>query len=269
MIAGSLPANHQLPPFALNQPAPWHLTRETSLGGFVTVPPRASPGAMLPRRSRYRRCGPAWHSGDRRVWPLRESATSRTGRSRLGATWPPIHRSKAPLAIVRRAGFRRGRFRWRRRARAIPRETTMPIAKLVRPTRNSCRSRRLAALDRPMKNCLIASRRAAGSLARPAGRSRWTRSARGASPGASLAQPMMNSSALGSRSLSPKGEGSIELKSCFNSARRISMTSEFGGIGSPANCRSRGTVHSYWTSPEDRPCRRSHISMQPDEFFGK
>src|SRR4029077_5058139 len=44
----------------------------------------------------------------------------------------------------------------------------------------------------------------------------------------------MNSSALGSRSLSRNGEGSMALNNCFNSPRCTSMTEHLGGSGSPA-----------------------------------
>src|SRR5215471_6771518 len=44
----------------------------------------------------------------------------------------------------------------------------------------------------------------------------------------------MNSSALGSRSLSRKGDGSIASNNCFNSPTCTSMTAHFGGSGSPA-----------------------------------
>ena len=50
----------------------------------------------------------------------------------------------------------------------------------------------------------------------------------------SFAQPTMNSSALGSRSLLRKGEGSIELNNCFNSATCTSMTAHLEGSRSPA-----------------------------------
>src|SRR5947209_791842 len=48
----------------------------------------------------------------------------------------------------------------------------------------------------------------------------------------------MNSSASGSRSLSRNGAGSIALNICRNSATCTSITSHFGGIGSPAECGS-------------------------------
>ena len=69
-----------------------------------------------------------------------------------------------------------------------------------------------------------------------------TRSASGVSRGMSFAQPTMNSSAFGSRSLLRNGEGSIELNNCFNSARWTSMTAHLGGSGSPAEC----LLPSYW-----------------------
>ena len=70
-----------------------------------------------------------------------------------------------------------------------------------------------------------------------------TRSASGVSRGMSFAQPTMNSSAFGSRSLLRNGEGSIELNNCFNSARWTSMTAHLGGSGSPAEC----LLPSCWT----------------------
>src|SRR5260370_35911586 len=48
----------------------------------------------------------------------------------------------------------------------------------------------------------------------------------------------MNSSALGSRSLSRNGEGSMALNNCFNSPTCTSMTEHLGGIGSPAEAFS-------------------------------
>src|SRR4029077_10114075 len=44
----------------------------------------------------------------------------------------------------------------------------------------------------------------------------------------------MNSSALGSRSLSRNGEGSMALNNCFNSPTCTSMTEHLGGSASPA-----------------------------------
>src|SRR6185503_2434529 len=82
------------------------------------------------------------------------------------------------------------------------------------------------------KNSFIASRRTAGSSGRPAVRSRSMTRPKGASRGTSFAQPTMNSSAFGSRSLLRKGEGSIE--KCFNSATCTWMTAHLGGSGSPA-----------------------------------
>src|SRR5258708_33514759 len=55
-----------------------------------------------------------------------------------------------------------------------------------------------------------------------------------ASRGTSLAQPTINSSAFGSRSLSRNGEGSMALNNCFNSATCTSITEHLGGSGSPA-----------------------------------
>src|ERR1700737_5556152 len=48
----------------------------------------------------------------------------------------------------------------------------------------------------------------------------------------------MNSSALGSRSFSRKGEGSMALNNCFNSPTCTSMTEHLGGIGSPEEALS-------------------------------
>src|SRR5712671_84364 len=77
-----------------------------------------------------------------------------------------------------------------------------------------------------------------GSSGNPALRSRSTTRARVASRGRSLAQPTMNSSALGSRSFSRNGEGSMALNNCFNSSTCTSMTEHLGGIGSPEEALS-------------------------------
>src|SRR6476646_6379888 len=80
----------------------------------------------------------------------------------------------------------------------------------------------------------MASRRTAASSGNPASRSRSIIRARLASRGRSFAQPTINSSAFGSRSLSRNGEGSIALNNCFNSPTCTSITAHLGGIGSPA-----------------------------------
>src|SRR5215467_1678125 len=80
----------------------------------------------------------------------------------------------------------------------------------------------------------MASRRTAASSGKPASRSRSTTSARDLSRGRSLAQPTMNSSAFGSRSLSRNGEGSIASNNCFSSPTCTSITAQLGGIASPA-----------------------------------
>jgi len=82
----------------------------------------------------------------------------------------------------------------------------------------------------------------------PASRSRSTTRARVASRGKSLAQPTMNSSALGSRSLSRNGEGSMALNNCFNSPTCTSMTEHLGGSGSPAE----GCHWSRWACHRPR-----------------
>src|SRR5437764_14135062 len=86
-----------------------------------------------------------------------------------------------------------------------------------------------------------------------AGRSTWTSNARGHLRGTSFAQPTMNSSASASRSFSRKGEGSISLNSCLSSATWTSITSQPGGIGSPAGSCS-GT----------RPLQQSDLSEEAD-----
>src|SRR5262249_60000111 len=56
--------------------------------------------------------------------------------------------------------------------------------------------------------------------------------------GRSLAQPTINSSAFGSRSLSRKGDGSMASNNCLSSPTCISMIEHFGGMGSPAEALS-------------------------------
>src|SRR4029077_8248222 len=66
----------------------------------------------------------------------------------------------------------------------------------------------------------------------------------------------MNSSALGSRSLSRKGEGSMASNNCFSSPTWTSMTAHLGGIASPAkSLTSRlGVLVMACSMPNDSHC---------------